>query len=159
MCFDRLFYRKNLNFFLINCNHQVEDTNNKAYSGPGPSGDKFIYRDVGPHREQVFRCWFVFSKNPHRKPPDQAETLIKRRKTMSIQHFKSLLFRSAKIQEEIEKEHRRPWPNWMRLLKLKKIRLAIKDRMERLAHQQQSGKLQPVRLKSGRQSNDNWQGA
>ena len=78
---------------------------------------------------------------------------------MSIQHFKSLLFRSAKIQEEIEKERRRPWPNWMRLLKLKKIRLVLKDRMERLAHQQQSGKLQPIPVKSGRQNNKNWQGA
>ena len=78
---------------------------------------------------------------------------------MSIQHFKSLLFKSAKIQEEIEKEHCRPWPNWMRLLKLKKIRLAIKDRLERIAHQQQGGKLQPVRVKSGRPNNDNWQGA
>ena len=77
---------------------------------------------------------------------------------MSIQHFKSLLFRSAKIQEEIEKEHRRPWPNWMRLLKLKKIRLTIKDRMERLT-QQQNIKLQPLRVKSGRPNNDNWQGA
>jgi hypothetical protein len=78
---------------------------------------------------------------------------------MSIQHFKSLLFRFAKIQEEIEKEHRRPWPDWMRLLKLKKIRLAIKDRMERLVHQQPSQKLQPIRIKAGRKNKNNLQGA
>lgn len=51
---------------------------------------------------------------------------------MSVQHFKSLLFKSALIQEEIVKENRRRWPDSMRLLKLKKMRLAIKDRMLQL---------------------------
>ncbi len=69
---------------------------------------------------------------------------------MSVQHFKSLFFKSAQIQEEIEKEHRRRWPDWMRLLKLKKIRLAIKDRLERIAHEHSPQRLQTVRIKANR---------
>lgn len=65
---------------------------------------------------------------------------------MSVQHFKSLLFKSAQIQEEIEREHKRRLPNWMLLLKLKKIRLAIKDRMERVAREHSPQRLQPVRI-------------
>lgn len=57
---------------------------------------------------------------------------------MSIKYFRSLLFKSARIQEEIEREHRRRQPDWRRLNKLKKIRLAIKDRLEDLFR----GKLQ-----------------
>ena len=55
---------------------------------------------------------------------------------MSIRYFKSLLFKSTMIQEEIERENQRRWPNWIRLLKLKKLRLAIKDRMARIAQRQ-----------------------
>ena len=51
---------------------------------------------------------------------------------MSVKYFKSLLLKSVQIQQEIEKEQNRRWPDWIRLLKLKKIRLAIKDRMERI---------------------------
>ncbi len=69
---------------------------------------------------------------------------------MSVRHFKSLLFKSTQIQEEIEKEQDRRWPDWMRLLRLKKIRLAIKDRMERLVQQgtyeHGAGNFQAVRI-------------
>ena len=51
---------------------------------------------------------------------------------MSAQHFRSLLFKSAQIQEQIDKEHKQRWPNWMRLLRLKKLRLKIKDRMAKM---------------------------
>ncbi len=54
---------------------------------------------------------------------------------MSVQHFKSLLFKSTQIQQEIEKEQTRRLPDWMRLLKLKKLRLAIKDRLQEIARQ------------------------
>lgn len=77
---------------------------------------------------------------------------------MSNEHFKSLLFRSSKIQEEIEKERSRPWPNWMRLLKLKKIRLAIRDRIEMLVQQKNSEKAHRVRIKSGRRKKGTLQG-
>ena len=76
---------------------------------------------------------------------------------MSVQHFKSLLFKSSQIQEEIEKEQRRPQPNWMRLLKLKKIRLSIKDRLLMIAEKGKSSaagisgqylNMQPVTVQS-----------
>ncbi len=67
---------------------------------------------------------------------------------MSVQHFKSLLFKSARLQQEIDREHQRRWPDWMRLLKLKKLRLAINDRMQRLLDQGSNGALQPVRIKA-----------
>lgn len=51
---------------------------------------------------------------------------------MSVRLFKSLLYKSTKIQQEIDQEHKRPWPDPFRLLKLKKIRLSIKDRLQRL---------------------------
>lgn len=77
---------------------------------------------------------------------------------MSVQHFKSLLFKSTRIQQEIDREHQRRWPDWMRLLKLKKIRLAIKDRMQRLLNQGLSGSLQPVRVKIRSDRNGQFQG-
>jgi uncharacterized protein YdcH (DUF465 family) len=51
---------------------------------------------------------------------------------MSVQYFKSLFYKFSRVQTEIKKEQGRRFPNWARLLKLKKIRLAIKDRMMRI---------------------------
>ena len=67
---------------------------------------------------------------------------------MSVQRFKSLLFKATQIQREIEKEQSRRWPDWMRLLKLKKLRLAIKDKLrhftEKNAGSQSLKGLQPI---------------
>lgn len=52
---------------------------------------------------------------------------------MSAKHLKSLLLKSAKVQREIEREQRRRMPDWLRLLKLKKVRLVIKDRIHRIS--------------------------
>lgn len=72
---------------------------------------------------------------------------------MSIDYFRSLLFKSVQIQEEIEKEHKHRWPDGVRLRKLKKLRLAVKDRMEWLFHGGGGGKkLQPVRVKASHRS-------
>lgn len=68
---------------------------------------------------------------------------------MSVRLFKSLLFKSTRIQQEIEREQARTWPDRWRLLKLKKIRLAIKDRMERVIQYgmaAENERLQPVRI-------------
>ena len=69
---------------------------------------------------------------------------------MSVRLFKSLLFKSTRIQQEIEREQARTWPDRWRLLKLKKIRLAIKDRMERIVQIGTAGKagdhFQPARI-------------
>lgn len=48
---------------------------------------------------------------------------------MSVKQFVSLLFKTAKIQQEIEREQKRRAPDWLRLLKLKKIRLVLKDKL------------------------------
>ena len=52
---------------------------------------------------------------------------------MSKNYFKSLLFRSGKIQKEIEKEQKKRFPDWMKLFKLKRIRLHIQDRLYKIA--------------------------
>lgn len=54
---------------------------------------------------------------------------------MSLHYLKSLLARSAQLQREIETEQKRPKPDSLRLLKLKKIRLVVKDRLQRMARQ------------------------
>ena len=46
--------------------------------------------------------------------------------------FKSLLLKSARVQLEIEAETSKKYPDWMRVIMLKKQRLLIKDRMQRL---------------------------
>lgn len=51
---------------------------------------------------------------------------------MSFQYFKSLLFKSTRVQQEIDREQGKSWPNRWRMTRLKKIRLAIKDRMEQV---------------------------
>lgn len=51
---------------------------------------------------------------------------------MSSQYFTSLLIKSAEIQRAIEREGAARRPDWMRLLKLKKLRWVIKDRLQRL---------------------------
>ena len=51
---------------------------------------------------------------------------------MTIQLLKSLLFKSARVQREIENEQRQKSPDRFKLLRLKKIRLAIKDRLNRM---------------------------
>ncbi len=48
---------------------------------------------------------------------------------MSFKLFKSLLLKSSLIQKEIDQEHKRVWPDRFRLIRLKKIRLSIKDKL------------------------------
>jgi uncharacterized protein YdcH (DUF465 family) len=71
---------------------------------------------------------------------------------MSVQHFKSLLFKATQIQQEIEKEQSRRLPDWIRLLKLKKLRLRIKDRLCQFARQRGEGMsqrgMQPIVVRS-----------
>lgn len=82
---------------------------------------------------------------------------------MSVQHFKSLLFKSTQIQQEIEKEQNRRLPDWMRLLKLKKLRLAIKDRLQEIARQgentRSARRMQPIMIRSNNnRANISWEG-
>ena len=47
--------------------------------------------------------------------------------------IRDLLIRSAQIQTRIAEEHRRAAPNWLTLLRLKVLRLRLKDRLRALA--------------------------
>lgn len=81
---------------------------------------------------------------------------------MSVQHFKSLLFKSTQIQQEIEKEQSRRLPDWMRLLKLKKLRLAIKDKLQEIARQgvkaREARRMQPIMIRSnGNRAHISWE--
>ena len=73
---------------------------------------------------------------------------------MSVRLFKSLLFKSSRIQYEIEREQQNAAPDRWRLIKLKKIRLSIKDRLQRIAEMHQAvlqdsgGRYQLVRVKN-----------
>lgn len=52
---------------------------------------------------------------------------------MSLERFNSLLYKSARIQSHIEIEEKRALPDTIKLLKLKKIRLFLKDKMAMMA--------------------------
>ena len=52
---------------------------------------------------------------------------------MQLRQFKALLFRHSVVQSEIEAEQSAPRPDPFRLLRLKRLRLSLKDRMQRLA--------------------------
>lgn len=53
---------------------------------------------------------------------------------MSGSRLASLLATFHHIQRRIEREHRALRPDWMRLMKLKKLRLAAKDRIARFVN-------------------------
>jgi hypothetical protein len=44
----------------------------------------------------------------------------------------SLLYRSALIQREIDAEQHRSQPDWMRVMRLKALRLKLMERLQRL---------------------------
>lgn len=70
---------------------------------------------------------------------------------MSSKYFKSLLYKSTKLRQEILKEQKQRWPDWARLMRLKKIRLAMKDKMYDIAEQSVQAysmkQLEPARIK------------
>ncbi len=51
----------------------------------------------------------------------------------AFKHFKSLMMKSAVVQLEIEDETSKKSPNWVRIVMLKKQRLAIKDKLAKLS--------------------------
>ncbi|MBA3055684.1 MAG: DUF465 domain-containing protein [Sphingomonadales bacterium] len=58
---------------------------------------------------------------------------------MSTLSYRLLLIYS-RLDAEVRREHQRRFPNAFRLLRLKKLRLAIKDKMHRLTFVRQTGK-------------------
>jgi hypothetical protein len=72
---------------------------------------------------------------------------------MSFRLLQSLLQRSFKIQQRIEDEQKRKVPDNLRLLKLKKIRLIIADRLRQLLTVPSGpGQLSPVPVRRARKS-------
>ncbi|NWH07473.1 MAG: hypothetical protein HXY22_02300 [Alphaproteobacteria bacterium] len=67
---------------------------------------------------------------------------------MSVRHFKALLFKAAKIQKEIDREQKAARPDWMRLLKLKKLRLVLEDRLQRLGAAAAPPQLRSIRVRA-----------
>lgn len=55
---------------------------------------------------------------------------------LSTKSLKTLLLRALRIEDAIGREQRKRWPDALRLLHLKKLRLAIKDRLYRLTRKQ-----------------------
>ena len=52
---------------------------------------------------------------------------------MSGQRFTALLYKITRLQELIRREQKMRNPNWIKLLKLKKLRLVMKDRLQAIA--------------------------
>ena len=52
---------------------------------------------------------------------------------MLIRRFTTLLFRHGMIQNQIDAEHRAPKPDAIRLFRLKRLRLVLKDSLRRIA--------------------------
>ena len=50
----------------------------------------------------------------------------------TVKYLKSLLIKSAVVQMEIEHEQKKKFPNWLRIIMLKKQRLLIKDKLLQL---------------------------
>lgn len=68
---------------------------------------------------------------------------------MLTRQFRALLFRHGVISREIEAEQRAVNPDSMKLLRLKRIRLALKDQMRRLTSlidAREEHRLLPVRV-------------
>lgn len=57
--------------------------------------------------------------------------------------MKALIYRlllvHSRLDAEVRREHKRQFPDALRLLRLKKLKLAMKDRMHRLAFARQIG--------------------
>jgi uncharacterized protein YdcH (DUF465 family) len=76
---------------------------------------------------------------------------------MSARRFKSLLYKSSKLQAQIAKEQKRPKPDWLRLCRMKKLRLTMKDKMLEMTQQYSVLntlylEMEPLRLKSANSS-------
>lgn len=52
--------------------------------------------------------------------------------------IKPLLRRILMIEDQIKREQKTRWPDWLRLNRLKKLRLAIKDKILRVFKQKKS---------------------
>jgi uncharacterized protein YdcH (DUF465 family) len=52
---------------------------------------------------------------------------------MSAAHVRSLIIRASTVQDQIRREQSATQPDWVRILRLKKLRVALKDRIVAIA--------------------------
>lgn len=57
--------------------------------------------------------------------------------------IKNLLMRALRIEDAIAREQRKRMPDSLRLLQMKKLRLSIKDRLQRALRHRHNGRLTP----------------
>jgi hypothetical protein len=77
---------------------------------------------------------------------------------MSSEYLRSLEFQRASIERAIEIERSTLQPDWMRLARLKKQRLAVKDRIARLSVRAPRARSTPLSLRRWMQSDTAQQG-
>jgi len=65
--------------------------------------------------------------------------------------FIALLLKSTRIQAAIEYEQKRPRPDWMRLFRLKRLRVMLKDKLHDFLNPAPQQQLVPIRLQAARQ--------
>lgn len=61
---------------------------------------------------------------------------------MLIRRFNALLFRHGMIQKQIDAEHGAPKPDAIRLFRLKRLRLVLKDRLRKIARMMEAEQAQ-----------------
>jgi hypothetical protein len=67
------------------------------------------------------------------------EMLVKFKPLKPLKKLKSLLNKSATIQLHIEDEIKKKHPDWFRIITLKKQRLMIKDKIQRMRRKKSGG--------------------
>lgn len=87
-------------------------------------------RDVGPHRVSSMQVHIIVTFLQSRLARSMKPSIWSEAMSTSIYRM-TLVHR--RLDDEIRREHERRFPNSMRLLRLKKLRLAIKDRLHRLS--------------------------
>lgn len=70
---------------------------------------------------------------------------------MSVRQLKNLLFKSAQLQQQIDREQGKFVPDKYRLLKLRELKLVISDKLYRLFSQ--NSRPVAVAVKTGRRNN------
>lgn len=82
------------------------------------------------------RCWVLRSLFPpntlaRHRSIRLSKTLFKRSSIMSDRDFRLLQYHQ-KLDEELRSEIRRAWPSFDRIQRLKRMKLAVKDRLQRV---------------------------